>query len=224
VTTSLWITIVSIAALDSINPTATAVHLFLLGTAQPLARARAFVFGIFGANYLGGLFAVLGLDALLREFAGDWFGRIDAGARAVVGLALLIAARRLWGRAKEPHAVPRPKSLRPIHAFTLGVAITCVELPTALPYLAAIAILAEARLGPTEVAGVLLGYNLVLVLPLLILLSLYLILRQNRSLWFERIGRVVSRWFPRLMPVFLGLLGGILIADGVAGWFGRPLL
>jgi cytochrome c biogenesis protein CcdA len=217
-TATLWLTIVGIAALDSVNPTVTAVHLFLLGTARPLPRAGAFVLGVYAANYLGGLLAIMGVGALVRQLPGDVSGLIDTGARLILGLALLIAGYYLYRRAKTELEVRRPKSLRPLHTLILGVAITCAELPTALPYLAAIAILAEAGLGLAETAGVLLAYNLVLVSPLLILLGLYLILRRKRAFWLARIGPLVSRWFPRLLPILLGLLGMILIVDGMMDW------
>ncbi|QXP85718.1 GAP family protein [Methylococcus sp. Mc7] len=213
----------SIAALDSINPTATTVHLYLLSTAQPLARATAFVFGIFAANYLGGLLGVSGGGALVRGIAADGYSDlIDTGVRVVLGVALLIAGYHLYRGAQERRAVKRPKSLRPLHAFILGITITCAELPMALPYLTAMAILAGAGLGLAETASILLVYNLVLVSPLLVLLGGFLILRRSRSFWLERIGRAVSFWFPRLLPVFLGLLGGILVIEGLVGRLIRP--
>jgi len=218
VNTALWLTLVGIAALDSINPTVTAVHLFLLGTRRPLPRASAFLLGVFAANYLGGLLAVLSTGAFLRDISADVSGLIDTGARLILGLALLIAGYCLYRRARAEVAQKRPKSLKPLHAFSLGVAITCAELPTALPYLAAIAILAKTGLDLAGTAGALLVYNLVLVSPLLMLLGVFIILRRSRAFWLAHAGRLVSFWFPRLLPVFLGLLGSILIVTALVDW------
>ncbi|MEW6038384.1 MAG: GAP family protein [Pseudomonadota bacterium] len=211
-TGALWFTIVGIAILDSVNPPANAIQLYLLSTVKPIPRTAAFVLGVFGANYLGGLLAVLGLGALLRELTADWSGLIDASARTILGFALLAAAYYLHRHAREGVTAKKPKSLRPVHSFILGVAVTCAELPTALPYLAAIAVLAQAGLGAAEAAGALLVYNIVFVLPLLVLMSLYLILRRKRAVRLEKLERLVSLWFPRLLPIFLTILGVMLIA------------
>jgi cytochrome c biogenesis protein CcdA len=223
-TNALLATIVGIAVLDSVNPTATAIHLYLLSTVKPIPRALAFVLGVFGANYLGGFIAVLGLAALWRELTADWSGLIGASARWLLGLTLILAGYHLYRRRKPQSRVKKPRSLRPVHAFILGIAVTSAELPTALPYLAAIAALAQASLRPAETAGALLVYNIVFVLPLLVLTALYLILSRKRAVWLEKLERAVSLWFPRLLPIFLMLLGVALIASTLADRFGCPFL
>lgn len=219
-TDALLATIIGIAVLDSVNPTATAIHLYLLSTVKPLPRTGAFVVGVFGANYLGGLLAVLGLDAVLGRLTADWSGLTGVSARWLLGLTLILAGSRLYRRKESQPRVRKPRSLRPIHAFVLGLAVTGAELPVALPYLAAIAVLAQASLRPVETASALLAYNIVFILPLLVLMALYLILSRKRVVWFEKLGRLVSLWFPRLLPIFLMSLGVALILSAMASRLG----
>ncbi len=212
--------------LDSVNPTATVIHLYLLGTTQPVARTIAFIVGVFAANYLGGLFAVLELEAFLQTLNADELIASPAIIRdsfqAILGLALLVAAWFFNRYAGTGGAVKKPKSPRPMHALMLGLTVTAAELPTALPYLAGIGVIAEAKLNPLQVATALLVYNVVFVLPLLVLLGLYLILRQTRAAWLAKLERLVSQWLPRLVPMFLVLLGSALLAISLASRFGHP--
>ncbi|HWO99617.1 MAG TPA: GAP family protein [Methylococcus sp.] len=216
---ALLVAIVAIAALDSINPTATAVHLYLLSTASPVPRTMAFILGIFTANYLGGFFGVVGLDVLFQYLPGASFGPIGRVARLILGIGLVAAG---WIMASDRKGRARkPKSLRPLHTFILGTVITLAELPTALPYLAAIAIIAQARLDLAQTIGLLLIYNVVFVTPLIALLMIYLLLRRNRPAFLQRTRRWIARWSPRLLRMVLVFLGVVLIADSLADPFGR---
>ena len=58
--------LIAIAALDSLNPSAIALQVYLLGTTKPIPRSIAFVIGIFLAYWTSGLLAVLGLDRLIQ--------------------------------------------------------------------------------------------------------------------------------------------------------------
>jgi cytochrome c biogenesis protein CcdA len=211
---TLLLAIVAIAALDSINPTATVVHLYLLSTANPVPRTMAFILGIFTANSLGGLFGVVGLDLLFQHLPGASFGPLGRAARLLFGIGLVIAS---WIMSSDQKSCTRkPKSLRPLHTFILGTVITLAELPTALPYLAAIAILAQARLGLAETISVLLIYNVVFVTPLIALLMIYLLLRRSRPAFLQRTRSWIARWSPRLLRMVFVFLGAILIADSLA--------
>ena len=58
--------IVAIAAVDSLNPTATALQIYLLTTPKPVGRSIALISGIFVAYWTVGLLATVGLARLIQ--------------------------------------------------------------------------------------------------------------------------------------------------------------
>ena len=54
-TSALLASVVAIAVIDSINPNAMAVQVYLLTTPKPVARSIAFILGDFVAAWLTGL-------------------------------------------------------------------------------------------------------------------------------------------------------------------------
>jgi Sap, sulfolipid-1-addressing protein len=59
--------LIAIAALDSLNPTAIALQVYLLSTPRPVPRSIAFIVGIFSAYWTSGLLVTLGLDNLIQS-------------------------------------------------------------------------------------------------------------------------------------------------------------
>lgn len=88
-----------------------------------------------------------------------------------------------------------------------------LEIPTAFPYLAAIALIAEEDLSGAQILVVLLGYNVLFVLPLVALLLIHVLLPSRETDWFARIDRVYRRWLPMLVGLLLGGFGAFLLGD-----------
>jgi cytochrome c biogenesis protein CcdA len=89
--------------------------------------------------------------------------------------AVMLAYALLAPNRQRKHSPARPPSLptatRPMAVFALGMAVTVLELPTALPHLAAVGALTRADLAVTEWLPLLVLYNLIFVLPPLALLA-----------------------------------------------------
>lgn len=145
----LLVSLVAIAALDSLNPTGIALQIYLLSTPKPIARSIAFILGVFLMYWAAGLLAVLGLRTWLVSvissvnvsFSEPHFYAIQL----LIGLALLIGGLKLDSSAQSPGK--RPKKLTLGRTFLLGMAVTLFDLPTALPYLAAIEQIASGQSG-----------------------------------------------------------------------------
>jgi hypothetical protein len=58
--------LVAIAAIDSLNPTATAFQVYLLTTPKPVVRSIAFITGIFLAYWTVGLLTTPGFARLIK--------------------------------------------------------------------------------------------------------------------------------------------------------------
>lgn len=201
-----------LALLDSLNPSAIAITLYLLLSGPSFVpRVVSYAAGIFSANLLLGAALMLGFGSVWDFFDGS----IAYGAQGVIGAALLGYALLAPGKPRKEKKERRPRSLGLGAVFLMGVTITAVEFSTALPYLGAVAILTNAGLPVGEWLPVLAAYNLVFVAPPLLLMGAYRVfgarLRPAFERWTERL-RGASR---EALLWVVGLAGFLLLADSV---------
>ena len=140
--------LIAIAALDSLNPSAIALQVYLLGTPKPIPRSIALVIGIFSAYWTSGLLAVLGLDRLIQTVIVNSGFSLSTPLlytiQILIGIILLVVGIMLRIPAQtEP--VKAPTKLTLARTFLLGMSVTVLELPTALPYFAAIEQIVRAK-------------------------------------------------------------------------------
>lgn len=224
---TLIVSLVAIAALDSLNPTATALQIYLLSTPKPIARSISFILGVFLAYWTAGLFVILGLGKLIAALIGDSdFSLPQAHIYAIqllIGIILWVAGLNLKASAQADRG-KRPQKLTVDRTFLLGLAVTIWEFPTALPYLAALEQIARAKLDLLAIMGVLGLYNFIFVLPLIILVVIYSGFHQQSASLLRRINRSIAIWSPKILRALLLGLGILLIADSLAYSFGCSFL
>jgi len=120
--------IVSVAALDSLNPSTVGPAL-VLGAVEPHAERRvaAFTAGVFVVSTLGGLLLVFGPgQALLARLARP-SAHAEHLAATVCGVVLLAIAAVLWTRRNRPRKPRKNVGARAGRsAFLLGAGIMTV--------------------------------------------------------------------------------------------------
>jgi cytochrome c biogenesis protein CcdA len=138
----------------------------------------------------------------------------------IVGVTLRIPTQ------SEPAKVP--KKLNLARTFLLGMSVTILELPTALPYFAAIEQIVSANLDLLSTMSILALYNLIFVLPPIALIVIYLFFhRQSFALsLIQRINRSIAIYSPHIIRFLILGLGIFFIADSlvycIANAFGNP--
>jgi cytochrome c biogenesis protein CcdA len=224
---TLLVSLVAIAALDSLNPTAIALQIYLLSTPKPIARSIAFILGVFFAYWTTGILVILGLRSLIVTLianANVYFPEPHIYTiQFLIGLVLLIAGFS-FESSDQAAQENRPKSLNLGRTFLLGMAMTILEFPTALPYLAAIEQVARANLDVFNIMGVLGLYNLVFVFPQIILLGIYILFHRQSTELLHRINCVIAIWSPKILRTLLLGLGILLIIDSIAYSFGHSFI
>jgi cytochrome c biogenesis protein CcdA len=207
--------VISIAALDSLNPSTVVPAVVLaLGSSAP-RRLLAFTAGVFLVSTLGGivlLFAV-GRPLLMR------LAHPSAHARHVVellvGAGLVCLATVLWRlRARLRAELERVKPGEGHSAILLGAGIMAVELPTAFPYFAAILAAVESARGVVTETALVLAYNAVFVAPLV---AVFVVSRRTDRARLTRAAALVHRWAPIAVPVGVAGIGTVLVVVGAAG-------
>lgn len=213
----LLITISAIALVDSINPNAVAVQVYLLSTPKPTRRSIAFIAGDYLAAWVAGLLIAFGMLQLVFQVF-DRLGNLLYVIQFILGITLIIAGYYV---TKVNHqTVNRPKSLRARSTFLLGLTMAFVETPTALPYLAAIERITRTKPDILELMVLLAWYCLIFILPLIGLLTIHIVLKNHSPDVLDRVQKIVNQWFPKLFQFVLIALGIVLVIDCFTQLFG----
>jgi cytochrome c biogenesis protein CcdA len=201
-----------------------------LGARKPMLTASALIAGKFVPNFAFGLLIAIGLDIS--------FDQLEARARdawqdpepLVVGLQLIIGAVMFafayrLSRSSQRRPSDAPSTLMtPVGAFSVSAGLALVGLPSALLYFAAIDQVLRADLTALGIVKALLFFNLICLLPLMLIVVSRGLLGTRSDPLFGAVARFIERWGRRLMFVGLFVLGVVLTLDAI-GWFlGLPLL
>ena len=209
----LLVLVVSIAAVDSLNPsTVLPALLYALGRTGRRDVA-AFTAGVFAVSTVGGLVLVFGPGRALLAFVSHPRPYVQHLLEAAAGLLFLAAAVFLWltrDRVARRLAEQRPRTSG--SALLLGAGIMATELPTAFPYFGALVAVTEGTRNPWADVGLVLAYNLVFIAPLLVVLGLVTFKGEQGAAIADRLRARLIRHTPVALPALLALLGlGLLV-------------
>jgi cytochrome c biogenesis protein CcdA len=209
--------VVAIAIADAINPATVAPALYLATTERPLRRLVAFTAAFFAVNFAAGALIVLGpgqlLLSLTPHISADATHWIEVGAGAVLLAVALFIAR---SQGPGPSA-PEPAPGSPSRAAALGAAIAAVELPTAVPYFAALAAIVAADLSLAGQLLLVAVFNVVFVAPVLAMIAMLAAAGPSAALRLRRFGEALrARWRPAF-ALLAGAAGTVLAAFGLLG-------
>ena len=212
------IALLGLALLDSINPSALAMTLYLVTTGARAGRVLTYIAAVFVTYFTIGLGLMLGLGALLAMFQGVFETTAAYVVQAVIGAAMLIYSFSPNKEAQddaETKEAKAPRSQGFMAMFLLGVTITAAEFPTAFPYLGAIGILNSLNLSFLGWLPLLLVYNLIFVTPPLLLFGAYRIFGGRHKAWFERYEKRLKYEARETMLWIVGIVGFLLLADAL---------
>jgi cytochrome c biogenesis protein CcdA/glutaredoxin len=211
------IALISAALVDSINPCAFAVLIFFCAYTLSIGSGKKmlflgmlYIFVVFVAYTLSGF----GIFSVIQTVKNIIIIRNVVVLICIVGGAINIKDFFFYGKwvSLEIPKSMKPKiesliaSATPIAAIALGILVSIVELPcTGGPYLAILTMLSE-KLTLMKAIPYLLLYNLIFILPLILILGLAYLGYSLQKV--ERIRRKRRNW----MRLFAGI---IMIALGI---------
>jgi cytochrome c biogenesis protein CcdA len=216
---ALLLLVLSVGLADAINPTTLAPALLLATTPDGAKAVGRFTLGVFAVSLAGGLVLLLGPGQLILSALPHPGGHTKAVAELIGGLLLLGLAAALWIQrdriasrlAKDDEPEPGDRG-----ALALGAGIMAIELPTALPYFAAIAaILASPFALGTQIALVVL-YNVAFVAPLIGLVIARQLAGERAAARLERAGAWLRMRAPAAIAVLLAVLGVFVAGVGAS--------
>lgn len=210
----------ALALVDSINPSAIVVTLYLLSRERVAAQVVVYVAAIFLTYLMLGVLMMLGIDALLPSLATVGGSRVGLIAEGVIGLAMLLYAIRAPTTAWPARRV-EPSATSYAALALLGVSVTTMELPTAVPYFGATALLTTADLPLAGWLPLLVLYNAIFVLPPVLLLAGHIAFGRRLEAQYVALRERLQAGARETMLWILGLVGGGLLVSSVAEYIGR---
>ena len=214
----------------SILPGGIAGVVAALAGRQPVLTASAFVAGKFVPHFAFGLLLTFGLDAAFDRI-GVWTRDVwqDPATPVVVrqliiGAVMVVFGYRLSRVSQHRSDGASSTPMTPFRAFSVAAGLTLVGLPGALLYFAAIDQILRADLMALGIVKAVLYYNVIYLLPLMLIVLSRGLLGTRVDPIFRAVPRFLQRWGKQLM--FFGLLGvGVVLAVDAITWFlGFPLL
>jgi cytochrome c biogenesis protein CcdA len=212
--------LLALALVDSINPSAIVVTLYLLSRERVPAQVLVYVVAIFLTYLTLGVMMMSGIDALLPSLRTIGEGRLGLIVQGLVGLAMLLYAVRAPATVRSaPRAEPSASTLAAL--ALLGVTVTTMELPTAVPYFGAIALLTTADLRLSQWLPLLILYNAIFVLPPVILLAGHIAFGKRLEARYTVLRERLQVGAQEAMLWILGLVGGGLLVTSVIEYVAR---
>lgn len=216
----MLLSLLALALVDSINPSAIVVTLYLLGHQRVPAQVVVYVAAIFVTYLTLGAMMMSGIDALLPSVRTLANGRLGFVVQSLVGLAMLVYAVRASATGTSaPRVEPRASTYAAL--ALLGVTVTTMELLTAVPYFGAIALLTAADLSAAQWLPLLAVYNTIFVLPPVILLLGHIIGGRRLEARYAELRERLQTGAHETMSWILGLVGGGLLVTGVVEYIAR---
>ena len=219
------LSLLALALVDSINPSAIVVTLYLLSYERAPAQVVVYVAAIFLTYLTLGAMMISGIDALLPSLTNAAGGRLGLIVQGSIGLAMLLyAIRAPAAAASTPRVEPAAGASTYTALALLGVTVTAMELPTAVPYFGAIALLTTAGLPPARWLPLLVLYNAIFVLPPVLLLVSHLVFGRRMDARYAALRARLQAGARETMLWIAGFVGGGLLVWSVAEYVARFVL
>jgi cytochrome c biogenesis protein CcdA len=210
--------VIGIGLVDSANPATIVPALYLAAGDRAVKSLAGFLVGVFVTNLVLGAVIALGPgDAIKRHVP-----HAGAHTRHLIeltagGLLLVVAAALWWQRSRVSHHVAAGTKHLDRNSLLLGAGLTVVELPTALPYFAAIAVAVGSGQPAAGQVLLLAVFNVCFLLPVVGILGLRMLAGERSRAWLVRLRGHVDRWLATLAPGLVALLGAALLVIGAVG-------
>jgi cytochrome c biogenesis protein CcdA len=199
----LSLTVVAIALPDCINPSLIGGELFVAMGSHPRRRSVAFTLAALAVTFGFGLAVALGLGDLILSLVPKPGATVKYALITGAGAALVVGGTVIWVRrdaltdsprnvAEESHGSPA----------LIGAGLAGLELLTAFPYFAAIALIIGSGVSDAGKLFLLLLYSVVYTLPLIGIAVAFAVLGERA----EGILRPVGDWLAGHWPVIVGSL------------------
>jgi len=210
----LVVAVIAIALADCINPSLIGGQLFVATGEYPRRQTAAFAVAALVVTFVFGLLLAVGLGDLILSLVPKPGRTLKYELIAFAGIVLICGGAALWIRRRTlvstKEGDDRPQRRRP--AALMGAAIAGLELLTAFPYFAAIAMIAGSGVSRVSKLSLLVLYCVIYVLPLIAIAVVIAIMGPRAERILEPVGAWLSAHWPAVVGPLTAAFGiGILV-------------
>ncbi|KRC32734.1 MULTISPECIES: GAP family protein [unclassified Lysobacter] len=219
--TDIVLPVLGLAVVDSVNPSALAVALWWMARPGAAPRLLAYIASIALTYAALGIALMLGLGVAVERYGKAFDHPLALALQLALGLGMLGYAIFAPKQSKTVPEQPQPRVGGLLGMALLGATVTAIELVTALPYFAAVALMTSAKLALWQWLPLLLVYNAIFVAPPLLLLGLYLFAGRRLQGRFERWRESLQRGARETLLWIVAIAGLALAGDAVGRFMGK---
>ncbi|WP_153732117.1 GAP family protein [Sporosarcina obsidiansis] len=204
------------ALLDMLSPATLAVTIYLLLTNPKKLTAHLLVYlsTVAGFYFLVGVSLMLGLDFLLDHMTNVLKNKLVSWAAFTMGILLFFGSFYTPKKQKKTQKLaPQFTSTSPMIA--LGFTTSLIEVGTAFPYFAAIGIMAASHLAWMEWPLLLVGYNLIMITPSLLVYVAYQLLGKRIHSSLEKLRDKIEGQTGSALSWIMCIVGLMLIFNSL---------
>jgi cytochrome c biogenesis protein CcdA len=214
----LVVLVLGIALADGLNPSTIAPALVLAVRRRGALLVAVFAVGVFAPAFAAGVLVVVGpgraLLGLLPHISPSTKHLLEIGG----ALALAVLAVLLWvHRERVTSGMKREPPGGALGAAGLGAGIMLAELPTAIPYFAALAAIVGSSASLLVQLELVALFNLAFVLPLLVIVGIRLLAGPRSQRLLDLTRGALDRYIGVVLPCAVGVLAVVLLSTGVLG-------
>ena len=215
---ALVLLVVGIALVDGLNPSTIAPALVLAVRRRGVVLVSLFTVGVFVPSLAAGVLVVVGpgqaLLGLIPHVGAMTKHLLEIGA----AVALAVLAWILWiHRGRVASGMSRDPPGGAVGAFGLGAGIILAELPTAVPYFAALAAIIRSSESLAVQIELVALFNLAFILPLLVILGIRAVAGPRAEALLDLTRGALDRYVGVVLPCAVALLAAVLLIVGVLG-------
>jgi cytochrome c biogenesis protein CcdA len=214
---ALALAVVAIALPDSLNPSLIVAALYLAVGAHPLRRTLVFTVAAFAVTLAGGLAIALGLGDLILSLLPKLSRSVKWYVVTAVGILLMVGGLVLWWRRDSLAGSARSADRQPRSTgspLLMGAGIAVVELATAFPYFAVIAMIIGSSVAVEGKIFLLVLYNVIYVLPLLVIVVTCAMVGDRAGELLAPVGDWIAARWPVIVAPLVEAAGIAITAYG----------
>jgi cytochrome c biogenesis protein CcdA len=200
----LAVAVVAIALADCVNPSLIGGELLIATGEHPRRQTIAFTVAAWTVTFAFGLALAVGLGDLVLALVPKPGSTVKYALIAAAGIVLVVGGAVVWIRRRTLVSAEASDGTRESHrpAAVIGAGIAGLELLTAFPYFAAIAMIAGSSVSDAGKLSLLALYCVIYTLPL-IAIAVAIAVMGDRA---ERVLRPVGDWLSAHWPVVVAPL------------------
>jgi len=214
---ALALAVIAIALPDSLNPSLIVAAVYLALGDRPVRRTVLFTIATFAVTLAGGLAIALGFGDLILSLLPKLSHTAKWDVAIVVGVVVMCGGAVIWWRrealAADPGTTHEPSSHG--SALLMGAGIAGVELLTAFPYFAAIAMVLGSSVAAPSKVFLLVLYNLIYVIPLIAIVVVRAVMGENGAELLVPVSNWIQTRWPIVVAPVAGVAGAALTAYGI---------